>query len=746
MKLLEATPHRPALTVGVEAGVFAVCIALLGAFPARLLLTMREGDGVVHGLQRILAGTLLDAAAVVPSIAAVVVGMSLVLALLLRPLRRAGWQGLGPMILATPLAFATMVLSMIAQQVHAERGAFPTAFDILESANGSFVEGVLGFIGYRHVLVPTIVTAVLAIALFVVAFRRVVVLVRWPGWSLGVVVGAALATAPVLLGGRAVGALAAPLSPEALGEPLAGLIDSSLDLLRYGDKATPRQLLVDIELPQDKGALHARGAAQLGWPVKPLGVGAHPYARPLDHEREQRGSTTRGAQLLSSLQTLSSALYVDPPASARPPPPPPVIFHVLLEGFRADDLHALNPDAPRELAPFMNGLYARAGGGGTVGDTGGDDVVLVGRRMQQAGVRTAQGLGAMTCGLGTLPWNLSFIRDLQPLELRCTLDILHDAGASSSVWYGSDLKFDNMRRYLEAQRVTTIMSQAELPAGLPLGSWEAVADLAVVDAATAGVAAAIRREPLRPHHALVMTLSNHSPFTAPQDLPDVVKTRVEALYAQAPRAEEEDRRRLMTFSYTDFVIERLFTRIAELGLADRAVVVLTADHSTGHRYVWGEGRETDDAFGRIPFAIVFGAGVRARAADDDAVRAAMMRSQQLLDAGPLSLNDVPSLLLATLSASPMLQTLPHEKRWHTMGGQVTSPHFRAFADDAVIHGINGVSQVVAFNARGQRVGEAAPARFLQSSADRYRLTPALFPMAAPLHRLLHMSNPRTPPK
>lgn len=244
MKLLEATPHRPSLTVGVEAGVFAICIALLGAFPARLLLSMREGEGL--GLSRIIAGTILDAAAVLPSIAVVVVAAALALALLLRPLRRAGWQGLGPMMLATPLAFATMVLSMIAQQVHAERGAFPTAFDILESANGSFVEGVLGFIGYSHVLVPTIVTALLAIVLYVVAWRRVVVLVRWPGWSLGVVLGAALATAPVQLGALAVGALAAPLSPEALGEPLAGLVDSALDLLRYGDKPTPRQLVVDM--------------------------------------------------------------------------------------------------------------------------------------------------------------------------------------------------------------------------------------------------------------------------------------------------------------------------------------------------------------------------------------------------------------------------------------------------------------------------------------------------------------------
>jgi hypothetical protein len=428
---------------------------------------------------------------------------------------------------------------------------------------------------------------------------------------------------------------------------------------------------------------------------------------------------------LSSLKVLSQALYADPTS------PPPVVFHLLLEGFRADDIHALNPDAPRELAPFMNSLYERAGGSDSQG------VVLVGRHLHQAGVRTAQGLGAMSCGVGTLPWNLSFIRDLQPLDVRCTLDVLHDAGATSSVWYGSDLSFDNMRQFFEAHHVGTLMSQAELPKGLPLGSWDAVADLAVVDAAVTGVAAEVRRAPQRPHHAMVMTLSNHSPFTAPQDLPDVVKGRVEALFAQAPRAEEEDRRRLMTFSYTDAAIEHLFARIAAEGLADRAVVVLVADHSTGHRYVWGEGKETDDAYGRIPFAVV----MPARAGDIAVVHDAAARAQALLDAGPLSLNDVPALLLATLSASPVLMNLPDAQRWHTLGGQVTSPHFRGFVDDAVIEGINGVSQVVAFDAHGVRIGEATRATFLQSSADRYRSTPALFPIAAPLKRLLQLSTP-----
>lgn len=724
---------RESLKTGLRAGLLAMAMALLGAFPSRLLLSMREGDDVVPGLQRIVAGTLVDASAVIASIGGVVVCIAVVLTGIVSPLRRTRWWGVGPVVVAMLPAFATMVLSMIAQQVYAERGAFPTAFDILESGgNASFIEGVFGFLGYRHIFVPTIVTAVVALVILMAARRTGRGPRRVLPWAAGLAAGVVLGVLPVQAGAKAVAGAEAPLSPEALGQPLAGLIDSSLDLLRYGDKATPRQLVVDLDQDRIGDDVHARGAALLGWPQTPTGAGPHPYARTLDVETTAIG--TRGAGIGASLRQISSHLFA--PGSDGTAAPAPIVFHLLLEGFRADDIHALNPDAPRDVAPFVNGLYERA----AAEDQGSGDLVLVAHRMHQAGVRTAQGLGAMTCGLGTLPWNLSFIRDLQPIELRCTVDVLHDAGATSSVWYGSDISFDNMHRFFDAHGTTTVVSQKELPADLPQGTWDAVTDVAVVDAAVAGVAKLVRQDRSQAHHALVMSLSNHSPFTAPQDLPEVVRQRVEAVYAQAPRADEEDRRRLMTFSYTDFAVERLFAQLEVHGLSDRAIVVLMADHSTGHRYVWGEGRETDDAFGRIPFALVVPKAFVARVTDQQALGASVRGAQAGIDAGPISLNDVPTMLLSTLSAAPALQALPPASRWHTLGGQVTSPHYRACVDGAVVHAVNGVSQLVAIDAAGVRIGEATRSTFLQSSADRYRLSPELFPAAAPLSRLL-----RSPP-
>ena len=69
-----------------------------------------------------------------------------------------------------------------------------------------------------------------------------------------------------------------------------------------------------------------------------------------------------------------------------------IVWQLTLESFRADDIHAVNPRAAREIAPFVNGLYEN-------GD------VLASRATYQAGVRTAHGLGALACGLGTMPYH-----------------------------------------------------------------------------------------------------------------------------------------------------------------------------------------------------------------------------------------------------------------------------------------------------------------------------------------------------
>jgi hypothetical protein len=223
-----------------------------------------------------------------------------------------------------------------------------------------------------------------------------------------------------------------------------------------------------------------------------------------------------------------------------------------------------------------------------------------------------------------------------------------------------------------------------------------------------------------------------------------VTARVDdALKTAVNRADSDDRLRLLTYSYTDAAVERLFTQLETLGIAERSIVMLMADHSTGHAYVWGkEDPETDASKSQIPFAIVIPKAFLSRAKDPVALSAALKEVQALIDEAPLSQNDVPTILLSLLSAHPGLKSLPAEKRWHTLGGQVTSPWFKPGGDPAsYILGINGVSELYALDRQGVRVGSYEDSVFLKTRADRYRVTPRLIPVTAALIETLNSLAP-----
>jgi len=208
----------------------------------------------------------------------------------------------------------------------------------------------------------------------------------------------------------------------------------------------PSELLLQLEVTPGEAAV---GAARMGWP--PLRDSApcwpHPRARPLDRDAEP---PPEGAALLGAFERVSEALF--DPADAKV-----AVFQFSLESFRADDLHALNPAAAPGLDPFVNGLYE--GPSTPLGTNG----VLASRKMFQAGVRSAQGVAAMTCGVGTLPYNLSIIRDLDAFPLRCAPDLLAEAGFHGTFFYGSGCQLRRDVALLERPRRARGVSQDELP-------------------------------------------------------------------------------------------------------------------------------------------------------------------------------------------------------------------------------------------------------------------------------------------
>ena len=714
----------PAVRRGVFTGLTTLSLLVLALLPSRLAVAMRlRGGTFFERATRAIAGMTLDLSAVLVPL--VVLLSFVVLLAALVPRRKTLWQHLGAPLFVLPWCFVLYVLTVLQQEVKAERGAFSTMQEITAGAvQTSFVEGTLGFFRYERIWIPAIACGGLALVLLVLRLRaaRREEDLPWRGWAIGFV--SVLVMSLVLIPGAVwmQAKLSARLSRAALGDPLTSMIETTMDLVEHRATLAPSELLLQLEVTAAEANV---GASRMGWP--PLGqlpCRPHPRARPLDRASEPLAS---GAALLTAFERVSEALFDG--ADARV-----AVFQFSLESFRADDLHALNPAAAPSLDPFVNGLYAQPTG------------VLASRKMFQAGVRSAQGVAAITCGVGTLPYNLSIIRDLDAFPLRCAPDLLAEAGFHGTFFYGSDPDYDQMARFLNGHGVPEVVSQDELPEDLPKGAWSGLTDFAVFDEAAKRVAKGVADAP---QFALVMSLSNHSPYTPPEDLPPKVLTRMELAVKESPnRASMDDRRRLLTHSYTDAALERFFAQLDTLGIAERSIVVLLADHSTGEDYVWGPDsfeHETDAAKAQVPFLIVIPAAFLARVKGRAALEAAMSEAQTLLNATPLSQNDVPALMLALLKFHPGLRALPEASRWHTLGGQVTSPWFQPGGEpESFILGINGVDELYVLDRQGVRVGSYEDAVFLRTRSDRSQVTPRLIPVAATLVETLRA--PKTCPR
>lgn len=359
------------------------------------------------------------------------------------------------------------------------------------------------------------------------------------------------------------------------------------------------------------------------------------------------------------------------------PQPDLQVWQLLLESFRSNDVQALEPAAPKSITPFINDLYQ---------DRKRYPWVLTASHLHQAGVRTSQALSAMLCGLGSTPFSLSVSRDFGKLSLRCLQEVLGDGGFKPTAFFGSDMGFDRMSLFFGSRGVETV-EERQMPKGLPRGGW-GLSDRAVFQSALAHQA-----HTQQPTFNFVFSVSNHSPYTAPEDLPAEVKSRVAALRTDSfgQPVSPDDLSRLTTLSYTDFAASEFVTVLEER--RKRAIVVLAPDHNTPETFLWGTKNPPPSEASKLsvlPLAIVFSEALVASLAPEtqQQLRAALAHVNQRLQSDILSQNDLPRLVLALLSAAPGMRNMPEGRRWHTLGGQTTSPEFRApFNPKALVWGL-----------------------------------------------------------
>jgi hypothetical protein len=728
---------RRSIKTGASFAAFTLAIEALAVLPGRIAVGREQSLLGRSPIEYVIAGTLRDLSDLALPIGLVVL-CALAGTLFVRSAprddgvpRRTAQIIVG---LLASLALLLWLTSSTAAEFKIQRGVDVTLFDVENAKNSTGALGqFIGFLLLRRHWVATITMLGNVALVLAILYRRSQ---RWSVTERAAVVIAFVATTAA-----GYGAALVPLDPNVrvfrtiadrnvVGAPfvtLFGSFDRSKKNVRLGMKV----LLEDAQFPEERSR---GGEALLGLPTsrsRAVDCAIHPMARalpvrgveaPLAGALGHHDLAPEAARVLTLLDAISADIY-----DGRTTPVD--VWQVMLESFRADDIHAISPAAPRELAPFMSSLYEAAS---TQLGSGEGSVIAV-HRMWQAGSRTSQGLSAYLCGLGMMPYGLSITRDFGPLPVRCIPGVLLDAGFDPAFFYGGNPSFDEMDTFLRQQGVRGIVGRLQQPASSPT-SEGGVSDRALYAHA---VEAAATHATERARYMLLMSSSNHVPYRRPDDLPDEIARRVDELEKTPGYAGgSDDTARLRTFAYADLALSELVHH-PHMQL-DRSIFVFGADHSTTDPLLWPvPTRNLQASHALIPFVMVLPAPLVERSAHPDHLRQLVRELDAALDGHAWSQNDVPLFVLTLLSHSPQIRDMPDDARWHTLGGERTSPFFAApRATEAQVIGID-------CNAGFYGVDDAdAPrlppetAAFVQSPKEIYSVSPTLMPVSAFLSRFL----------
>ncbi len=217
---------------------------------------------------------------------------------------------------------------------------------------------------------------------------------------------------------------------------------------------------------------------------------------------------------------------------------------VLEESLGSEFVGALNPQMKESLTPQLDALTR-------------EGTLLT--HAFSTGNRTIRAIEATTSSLPPLP-GASIVRRDQSVNLFTLPELLKSRGYQTMFVYGGRALFDGMGNYLSHNGVDKIVDQKDFPAGTFTTAWGAC-DEAIFSKAIEemdGLAATGK-----PFYSLVLSVSNHRPFTFPQE-------RIQAL----PRFH----RRENVVRYADHALGRFMREAKAHAFYKDTVFVLMGDH------------------------------------------------------------------------------------------------------------------------------------------------------------------------
>ncbi|HEV8580770.1 MAG TPA: LTA synthase family protein [Thermoanaerobaculia bacterium] len=175
------------------------------------------------------------------------------------------------------------------------------------------------------------------------------------------------------------------------------------------------------------------------------------------------------------------------------------------------------------------------------------------------GNRTIRAIEATTSSLPPLPGE-SIVRRDRSVDLFTLPELLRGRGYQTMFVYGGRALFDGMGKYLSHNGVDRIVDQRDFPDGTFTTAWGAC-DEAIFDKALTEMDRLHATG--RPFYSLVLSVSNHRPFTFPQD---------------HLRADPRYHRRENAVRYADYALGRFMRQAKGHAFYGNTLFVLMGDH------------------------------------------------------------------------------------------------------------------------------------------------------------------------
>ena len=217
---------------------------------------------------------------------------------------------------------------------------------------------------------------------------------------------------------------------------------------------------------------------------------------------------------------------------------------VLEESFGSSFVGTLHPADSVSLTPAFDSLAAAG-------------TLLT--HAYSTGNRTIRALEATTSSLPPLP-GVSIVRRTQSVDLFTLPSLLRAHGYATEFVYGGRAAFDGMATYMRNNGVERVVEQHDFPAGTFTTAWGA-ADEAIFDKALSEMDSLHRTG--KPFYSLVLTVSNHRPYTYPA-----------GRIVQDPA----EKRRTNAVRYADWALGRFMREARSHAFFDSTLFVVMGDH------------------------------------------------------------------------------------------------------------------------------------------------------------------------